>query len=265
MKQNGAVQPPEIARVAAYLRVSTDEQRDSGLGIAAQRSRVRGMAAAKGWPEPVEYADEGVSGTKEPRDRPALANLLADAKAGKLDAVIVLSLDRLGRKARIVLDLAEQLDSAGVKLISCKESLDTSTATGAFVLTMFAALAQLERDLIAERTTAALTELGTRTGDNGGRIPFGYIRATTAKSDPCATVDSGAAAIVRRIFDLHRRGHSLREISTKLQAAGLTPPRGGQWCHTSVASILANRTLYRGGQRGASANRWPVILGKGAA
>ena len=252
----------DVRQVAAYLRVSTDEQRESGLGIAAQRTRVLGMAAAKGWPAPVEYADEGVSGTKEAKDRPALAHLLADVRAGKVDAVIVLSLDRLGRRTQIVLSLVETFNTAGVNLVSCKESLDTSSAQGQFVLTMFAALSQLERDLIAQRTRDALAELDRTTGDRGGRIPYGYVRS----ADALARVHPDAAAIVRRIFALHRRGESLRQIAQRLNDSGAPAPRGGDtWRHTSIAEILANRAAYLGGQRGASARRWPAILGKQAA
>ena len=64
-----------VLRVAAYVRVSTDEQAESGLGLADQQSRCEGMAAGKGWPAPTVYRDAGVSGTKEPKERPALAEL----------------------------------------------------------------------------------------------------------------------------------------------------------------------------------------------
>lgn len=247
----------DVLRVAGYLRVSTEEQRESGLGLGDQRVRIQGMAAAKGWPEPALYADEGISGTKEPKDRPALAHLLADIRAGNVDAVIVLSLDRLARKSLLVLDLVDELRRRDVALISCKEALDTATPQGQFVLTMFAALAQLERDLIAERTRAALAELGRTTGDRGGRVPYGYLRTESG-----VRVDPAAAVIVRRIFSARRRGESLRDIAARLNAAGVDAPLGGQWRHTTVASILANRSLYAGGRRATSAHTWPAILGQ---
>jgi site-specific DNA recombinase len=88
----------EPQRIAAYLRVSTDEQAESGLGIEAQRAQVRAMATVKRWPAPVEYVDNGVSGAKEVKDRDALPKLMQEVKAGAIDAVIIPSLDRLGRK-----------------------------------------------------------------------------------------------------------------------------------------------------------------------
>jgi DNA invertase Pin-like site-specific DNA recombinase len=247
--------------VGAYLRVSTDEQAESGLGLGDQRYRAAAMAAAKGWPAPVEYSDEGISGTKDASERPALSRLLVDAQAGQLDAVIVLSLDRLGRKTSIVLDLVEELTRQHVTLVSCKESLDTTTPQGQFCLTLFAALAQLERGLISERTKAALAERGRRDGERGGRMPYGYARTPAGG----ISVDPQAAALVRRVYALHLRGLSLREIAIRVQEMGLPGPRGGSvWRHTAVADILSNRQAYQGGLRGASStHRWPAILGTG--
>ncbi|HUY76440.1 MAG TPA: recombinase family protein [Ktedonobacterales bacterium] len=250
---------PADVHIGAYLRVSTDEQADSGLGLADQLYRVNGQAAAKGWLPPTIYEDAGISGTKDASERPALARLLADVRAGRLSAVIVLSLDRLGRNTRLVLDLVDVFTSHGVALVSCKESLDTTTPQGQFVLTMFAALAQLERDVIAQRTKAALDELGRTTGDKGGRIPYGYLRTADG-----IAIDPTAAAHVKRIYDLHRRGESLRHIASRLAATGTPGPRGGAWAHSGVAEILANRSIYGGAKRGNSAHRWPAILGKKA-
>nr|MBF6592057.1 recombinase family protein [Ktedonobacterales bacterium] len=232
---------PGPCRVAAYLRVSTDEQAESGLGLGDQQRRCVAQAVAKGWPAPVIYRDAGVSGTREATKRPALARLLEAARRGELDAIIVLSLDRLGRKTRLVLDLVEQLGAHGVALVSCKEQLDTATPQGQFVLTMFAALAQLERDLISERTIGALAELSRRDGETGGAVPYGYRRATTHDGRiKTVLIDSVAAAVVVRIYALHRRGESTRQIAARLQADAVPPPRRAtRWHHTSVASVLS--------------------------
>jgi DNA invertase Pin-like site-specific DNA recombinase len=84
---------------------------------------------------------------------------------------VTLALDRLGRKTRLVLDLVEELTSYNVALVSCKEALDATTATGKLCLTLFAGLSQLERDQVSERTTAALGELARQTGYKGALIP----------------------------------------------------------------------------------------------
>src|SRR5215469_6927158 len=87
-------------RVAAYLRVSTDEQAESGLGLGAQEEKIRAMCIVQGWPVPTFYVDDGVSGTMDIGDRPDGARLLADIDAGKIDAVIMAALDRLQRRAK---------------------------------------------------------------------------------------------------------------------------------------------------------------------
>lgn len=250
-----------VAACAVYLRVSTDEQAQSGLGLAAQLERARGMAAAKGWPAPAVYRDEGLSGTLAPERRPALARLLAAVRAGELDAIIVADLSRLGRHTVTVLNLLEELRVRGITFVSCKEALDSSTPQGQFVATMFAALGQLERDMIAQRTRDALGQLAQTTGDAGGRIPYGYVRVGEPGSG-VVRVNMAAAAIVRRIFNASRRGDSLRDIARKLNSAEISAPLGGHWRHTTVASILSNRALYAGGKRAESAQRWPAILGK---
>src|SRR6516225_3587084 len=104
---------------------------------------------------------------------------------------------------------------------------------GQFAITLFAALAQLERDMIGERTSAALQERWRRDG-NIGRIPFGFQRTDTG-----VVIDDMAAVTVRRIFQLARRGLSLRAIASALNALGVPSPRTGRaWHHSSVRAVL---------------------------
>jgi site-specific DNA recombinase len=245
--------------VAAYVRVSTDEQKRSGLGLEAQLRKVQAMAAVKDWEEPTVYRDEGISGTKGPTKRPGLAQLLRDVRSGRYAAVIIPSLDRLGRKTRLVLELVEELSAAGVALVSCKESLDTATPQGQFVLTLFAALAQLERDMIAQRTTAALDAKRRRDGFAGGRLPYGYHRLT----DGGIGVHREQAPVVRYIFRLRAGGMSYRRIAAHLSIMTAAPRGGDVWRHSAVAEILSNEAIYAGGRRGEGELRWPAILREG--
>lgn len=254
-KNSPLQQTVEAAAVAAYIRVSTEDQARSGLGLEAQRTRCAAMALVKDWPEPVFYADEGISGTKGPKYRPALAQLLADVKAGLYRAVIISSLDRLGRKTLLVLQLVDEFRADGIALVSCKESLDTATAQGQFVLTMFAAVSQLERDLIADRTKAALSEIDRKDGDRGGRLPFGYKRV-----ERTIVIDRHAATIVRCIFDWRAENQTLRAIAGHLNKRHGTSPLGGKWSFTTVKDILDNREVYEGGLRGNTKVRWPAIV-----
>lgn len=252
-------------RAAIYLRVSTDEQ-TNGYGLDVQSERTRGMATVKGWAvvEP-PFVDEGISGALDESERPGLAALLYAAETGKLDAVIVSALDRLGRKTSLVLSLVERFAACNVAIISCKESLDTSTPAGQFVLTMFAALAQLERDTIVERTTAGRNVRGRKDGERGGRVPMGYRRTFDAKGKADGIeIDSSAAEIVKEIFAQRAEGATLQTIADTLNFNGIPTPRGGQWHHSSVRVVLGNEDLYQGGLRGDSCERWPVVLAESA-
>ena len=244
-------------RAGIYVRVSTDEQARDGYGLAVQRERCRAQALAKGLTVVAEYADEGISGTLDATGRPGLADMLAAAHLGEIDTVIVLSLDRLARKTRLVLEIVEALTRAEVALISVKESLDTDSAQGRFVLTLFAALAELERGVIIERTTSGRNERGRRDGERGGRVPMGYRRA----GDGLVEVDASAAAVVRRIFAHRADGWPMQRIADALNADATPNPQGGQrWERATVRAVLQNAPAYRGGPRSDSPACWPPIL-----
>jgi DNA invertase Pin-like site-specific DNA recombinase len=138
----------------------------------------------------VDYIyDEKMTGTK--RDRPELTKMLDRMIAG--DTVVIESLSRLGRSTKDLIELTELFQSRGVNLVSLKESIDTSTPTGKLLFTLMSAIAQFERDCIAERTREGLKAAKAR-GRNGGR----------PKAD---------AEQVKRAVKLYHAGqHSLKEI-----------------------------------------------------
>ncbi len=107
---------------------------------------------------------EKMSGTK--RDRPELTKLLAHMDEG--DTVVIESLSRLGRSTKDLIELVEMFEKRGVQLVSLKESIDTSTSTGKLLFTILSALAQFERDVIADRTREGLNAARAR-GHTGGR------------------------------------------------------------------------------------------------
>ena len=248
---NQAQLPLTRDRAAVYVRVSTEDQAASGYGLDVQRERCAAMAVVKSWRVVAVFADEGLSGTLPVEDRPGLAALMAAAGAGEIDAVIVLALDRLGRKTGLVLDVVDQLAASSVEVVSVKEALDTTTPSGRFVLTMFAALAQLERDTIVQRTTDGRNVRGRRDGERGGAVPLGYRRVWDANGVASVEVDQEAAATVRSVFDMRSAGQTMRQIAAAM---------GPNWYASTVKVVLDHAPLYRGAQRGESSVAWPSIL-----
>lgn len=262
-KTRQPIQLPMTARpvrAAIYLRVSTTDQATEGHGLEAQRCGTMAAAEVKGWTPVCEFEDAGLSGTLSELDRPGLAALLEAVEAGEVNAVIVSALDRLGRSTRKTLELVDRLAAAGCELISCRESLDTATPAGRFVLTMFAGLAQMERDVIVSRTTAGRNVRGTRDGERGGRVPLGYRRVFRDGRAIGVEVDPDGADVVRRILGMRDAGMTLRDIADTLNADGVPGGRGGNWGPSAVKLVCDNRPVYAGGTRGGSAVRWPAVL-----
>jgi len=155
-----------------YVRVSTEEQAREGLSLEAQAARIRAWAAAQGLALAEIVVEAGASG--KTLDRPRLGELLARVRAGAVGAIVVTKLDRLTRRTRDLLELVEDvLRPQGVELVSLSEQLDTRTPGGVLMLTMLGAVAQMERELIGERTRAALAYKRER-GERLGTTPLGF-------------------------------------------------------------------------------------------
>ncbi len=235
-------------------------ERETPLAVIYTRVSTEDLALAKGWHVAEVYTDD-LSGTLDVDERPGLRQMIDAAGSGAIDAVLVFALDRLARKTMLVLSLVAQLDACGVELVSVKESLDTSTPSGRFTLTIFAALAEMERDTIVARTTDGRNQRGQRDGERGGAIPLGYnrIRDGNGRAIGVEVVDP-EAAIVRRIFALRSTGAALRAIADELNADSAMPRRGAKWYASTVREVLDNADCYHGGRRGESEETWPAIL-----
>lgn len=139
-----------------YARVSTQDQ-----NLDRQLDNLRAAGCER-------IFNEKMTGTKS--DRPELRTMLLTLRSG--DILVIDSFSRLSRSTKDLLDLVEKLTDMGVHLVSLKENLDTTTATGKLMLTMLSALSQFERDLIAERTVDGLKAARAR-GRCGGRPRIG--------------------------------------------------------------------------------------------
>jgi DNA invertase Pin-like site-specific DNA recombinase len=154
-----------VPRVAIYARVSTT---NSGQSPEMQLMELREHAERRGWRVVGEYVDEGISGAKD--QRPALDRLMADAHRRKIDVIIVWKFDRFARSVSHLLRALDTFRTLGIDFVSLSESLDTATPAGRMVFTMLAAVAELERSLIAERVRAGIRNAKAK-GKRLGRPP----------------------------------------------------------------------------------------------
>ncbi len=218
--------------IIAYFRVSTAEQGKSGLGLSAQREAVRRFAEAEGFEIVAEFTEiETGKGADALDRRPQLAAALAEARQhGKDCAVCVSKLDRLSRDVHFISGLMAQR----VPFVVAELGADCD----AFVLHLFAALAEKERRLISERTKAGLQAARAR-GTVLGNPRLAEARAGV-NARRVADADTFAASVAPEIRAVQAAGAmSLREIAAALNARGVTTARGGQWAAQSVKNILA--------------------------
>lgn len=137
-----------------YIRVSTDEQAQSGAGLDAQRAAILSEAIRRGWTIVRIIEDAGLSG--KTMSRPGLEEAITMLRAGGADILVAAKLDRISRSALGFLQLAKQSQTEGWQLRVLDADLDTSTPMGRFAIGILALVAELERDLIAQRTKDAL-------------------------------------------------------------------------------------------------------------
>jgi len=167
------------------------------------------------------------------------ARLLADAKAGALDVVLVYKLDRIGRMLLVVVDAHDRLIEAGVAFRSATEPIDTSTPAGRLIFQMLASFAEFERSTIAERSRDGLHR-AFKAGAQPGRIPYGY----DLDKDGRFTVVEEEAAVVREIITNVAAGATLYSEAQRLNTEGVPSPGrkyrgkarepGGRWTHHST-------------------------------
>ena len=146
-------------RIAIYARVSTTDQ-----STESQLLDLRRYVSDRGWQAYQEYCDNGISGTKD--SRPALNELMNDAKKRRFDAVLVWRFDRFARSTKHLILALETFKNLGIDFVSYQENIDTSSPLGSAIFTILGAVAQLERDIIAERVKAGLR----RAVENGKRL-----------------------------------------------------------------------------------------------
>lgn len=222
-------------RAVGYVRVSTEKQASEGLSLEAQRARLEAWATAHGFELVSIHVDAGLSGSRAD-NRPALQGAL-DAACDGGAALVVYSLSRLARSTTDAIQIAERLRKSGADLVSLSESIDTTSAAGRMVFKMLAVLAEFERDLVSERTAAAMAHKRSRMEYNGGEVEFGYRLAADGVHLEEEPTEQKVLAMVQ---ELRAGGLSYRAIGRHLEAAGAASRSGGSW-HPQTIKNLCTR------------------------
>ena len=214
--------------LVSYIRVSTQGQGKSGLGIEAQREAIRRFAEAEGLELISEHIEvETGKGSDALDRRPELASALAEARRVH-GAVAVAKLDRLSRDVHFISGLMAHR----VPFVVAELGADVDP----FVLHLFAALAEKERALISTRTKAALAAAKAR-GVTLGNPRLDEVRGKAFASNRAAA-DRFAADVLPIIEPLRAEGTSMRKIADILNERRIPTARGGRWAGTQIADIL---------------------------
>lgn len=208
-----------MPRAIGYVRVSTQEQAIEGVSLEAQEKRIRGWCEAENLPLAGMFVDAGVSGGRAD-NRVGLQKALAACRRG--DLLIFLSLSRLSRSVKDIIQIQDQLRRRGVDVVSLTEKLDTSGAMGKFGLHMLAVIAELERDVISERTRMAIHHLQGQGRYTGGPRPFGWEVGLQGVLHPVPAEQR----LIRRSMELRGLGMGFQRIARALQQEGHVSPSG---------------------------------------
>ena len=192
-------------RICIYARVSTDSQE-----LSQQLAACRRFTDYRGYEVAAVYS-EVVSGAKA--KRPQYLKMVSELRAGRYDGVVVFRLDRLGRNARELALLIDELENKGIKVLSVNESFDTSTAIGRAMREIIIVFAQLEREQIGEATKQRLAAVKAMGKKLGRKLASGYQ--------------------IQRVQELRSQGNSLRAIA-----------RGSQLSKSTVADIVQQKGAY---------------------
>ena len=253
---NGPVS--KLARCAIYTRKSTEYNLELAFNsLDAQREACEAYIksqAHEGWRLiPGRYDDGAFSGAS--LERPALQQLLADVRAGKIDIVLVYKVDRLTRSLADFAKLIELFDAHNVSFVSVTQSFHTSSSMGRLTLNVLLSFAQFERELIGERVRDKIAASKRKGLWVGGPVPLGY-----AAVDKKIVVVAAEAEAVRMIFARYLELGSVRALADDLDRRGIRSKsrrlsngtiRGGRFGVGALAHLLKNRfyigeVVYRG-------------------
>ena len=232
-------------RTAAYCRYSSDEQR--AASIRDQLRNIEKACEQRGWPAPVVFVDEAISGSRN--DRPGYQQLLVTLRAGQIDVLLADDYTRLGRDHLETGRLLRELEYLKVRLVCVSDGLDTDREGYEIEAGLRGLMGEWYLKDLAKKTHRGLMGQALA-GYSAGGGPYGYTSVSDGHGHRLQ-VDQAEAQVVRLIFDLYVSGSSSRSIADELNRQGVPSPRGGTWAHSALypdakgVGILGNQ-IYNG-------------------
>lgn len=219
-----------MTKAIGYIRVSTDKQSEKGFSLDAQKEKIKAYAMLYD----LQLVDLVVeSGSAKSMDREGLQDALSRLKAGEAEALVVVKLDRLTRSVADLGRLVEQYFQV-YALLSVSEQVDTRTAAGRLVLNVLASVSQWEREVIGERTSAAMQHMRSENRYTGGSVPYGYQLV-----DDRLTPHEAEQRVLQLVRDYRGQGMSLRKIASALSDQGIKSRAGRPFHFQAIARLAA--------------------------
>ncbi|MGD9246122.1 MAG: recombinase family protein [Desulfobacterales bacterium] len=213
-----------------YIRVSTEEQAKEGMSLENQEEKIRSYCNLKDFEILEIVQDAGIS-AKNLR-RPGAQKVIEMARKKMVDAVVVYKLDRMFRSTSDALLTTKQFDKWGVSFHSISENLDTKSAMGKFFFTLTAALAEMEREIIGERTRDVLQR--KKANDQVyGHVPFGFKRFKGK-----LLAHENEQKIIQAVMEMRQKGFNYSRISRELNHMGLKTKKGNRWFPQTVKNVI---------------------------
>jgi DNA invertase Pin-like site-specific DNA recombinase len=216
-----------------YCRVSSEEQAESGLGLEAQREKIKAYCVLKGLELVEVFEDAAVSGGKPLDRRENGSRLLSVARRTKC-VVVCAKLDRLFRSVSDAAGIIDEFGKKGIQLVAIAEGFDMTSPYGVAMAQMASVFAQLERAMIRERTKNALAVKRGRGERISRHAPYGGDFTENGE----VVENAFERGIIERMKEMRGAGLSYRGIATRLNDEGIATKRGGRWVHMSVKGIL---------------------------